>query len=71
MTERDFDKVFAKATLQDPQFWNDPRCVSDKALVFTWCVCPAGVHRGEVDFFVLRGPSLRQYHLLSLHGARP
>lgn len=35
--------------------------------LFTWCVRPARVHTGEVDVFVLRGPSLRQNHLLSLH----
>lgn len=34
--------------------------------LFTWCVCPAGVHAGEVDLFVLRGPRLCQNHLLSL-----
>lgn len=33
---------------------------------FTWCVCPAWVHAGEVDLFVLRGPPLCQNHLLSL-----
>lgn len=36
------------------------------SLLFTWCVRPARVHGGEVDLFVLRGPSLCQNHLLSL-----
>ena len=42
--------------------------VRDDEVAVTWCVSPARVHRGEVDLFVLRCPSLCQDHLLSLWG---